>query len=279
MDKHSYLIFEAYKNNLKKIISEAPVELAGDIGPEGLKAEFPEMSKGKYDLSPEETAKVYKTFIDKFKSEGGKSPKLYKDFYEMEIAPVVREVKPTINATNSKYTARVLYNAMKAAGVVKDERDGVALKKGVSEKGAKTLANYTLKNAGKLDKEEGKAKKSSSANIDDPIMRRFWERILGEGEYSREDLNRMIIEDNPDMEESEARTNISALIMSGYLKKTGQNTYEAVDPEEESEKEEKEGEGSGEITTGYDPEEVEDFDKDPYGGVYVGPTRGSGPMD
>lgn len=283
MDKQSKLIFENYLKVRQNILNElAPVEMGEYSGTgEDIKAEFPEQSRGKYDLTPEETATVYKQFLTSFKAQGGKSPKLYKDFYEMELAPIIREVKPSINNTNAKYSARVLYNAMKAAGVLKDERDGVQgikMEKKVSDAGAEKLAKYTLQKAGELGKEEESVPTESGAGIDDPVMKRFWEKILGEGPYQKEELSRMMIEDNPDMEESEARINVSALIRSGYLHKV-ENGYEAVDPEEEKSGEEKEGEGSGEITTGYDPEEVEDFDKDPYGGVYIGRSKGDIPWD
>jgi hypothetical protein len=284
MTKDSHLIFEAYKKGKITLNEYAPVEM-GEYGGTGedITAEFPEQSKGKYDLTPEETAQVFKNFLMEFKSKGGKSPKLYKDFYEMELAPVVRSVKPSINNTNAKYSARVLYNALKAANVLKDEREGVMTDKSIkpSDKNVQKLAKYTLKNADKLGAEtEGEESSSSTAGegIDDPIMKRFWEKILGEGEYSREELIRMMIEDNPDLEESESKSNISALISTGYLKKSGSG-YEAVDPEEQSEKEEKEGEGSGEVTSGYDTDDVDDFDNDPYGGVYTGAYRGEGDMD
>lgn len=274
MDVHSKLIFEAYKKG--RMLNElAPVEM-GEYGGAGedISASFPEQSKGKYDLTPEETSSVFKKFLSDFREKGGKSPKLYKDFYEMELAPIVREIKPSINNTNAKYSARVLYNALKAAGVVKDERDGVQgikMEKKVSEKGAEKLTKYTLKNAGKLGIEEPSTK--GGEGIDDPVMKRFWEKIMGEGPYQKEELARMMIEDNPDMEESEARINVSALIRSGYINKT-ESGYEAVDPEEEKSTEEKEGEGTGEVTSGYDPEELEDIDNDPYGGVYVGRSKG-----
>lgn len=282
MNQDSKLIFEAYLKG--KVLNElAPVEMGEYSGTgEDISATFPEQSRGKYDLTPEETAAVYKQFLSKFKQQGGKSPKLYKDFYEMELSPVVREIKPSINNTNAKYSARVLYNALKAAGVLRDERDGVEgikMEKNVSEKGAKKLASYTIQKAGELGKEDSVTPTSSAGEgIDDPIMKRFWEKILGEGSYKKEELSRMMIEDNPDMEESEARLNVSALIRSGYLKKTEEG-YEAVDPEETSDKEEKEGEGTGEVTSGYDPDELDDIDNDPYGGVYVGKTRGDMPWD
>lgn len=275
MNKDSKLIFEAYLS--KKVLNEAPVEM-GEYGGTGedIKASFPEQSRGKYDLTPEETAAVFKQFLTKFKSQGGKSPKLYKDFYEMELSPVVREIKPSINNTNAKYTSRVLYNAMKEAQVLKDERDGVQgikMEKKVSDKGAENLAKYTIKNAGKLGEGAEEETKESGQGIDDPVMKRFWNKIFGEGPYQREELVRMIIEDNPDMEESEAKINISSLIRTGYIEKSD-GGYKAVDPEEKQDKEEKEGEGTGEVTSGYDPEELEDIDKDPYGGVYVGRTKG-----
>lgn len=278
MDKQSKLIFENYLKVRKNVLNElAPVEM-GEYGGTGedIGAEFPEQSRGKYDLTPDETASVYKQFLASFRAQGGKSPKLYKDFYEIELAPVVREIKPSINNTNAKYTARVLYNAMKAAGVLKDERDGVQgikMEKKVSDKGAEKLAKYTLQKAGELGKEDGSDVSTAGEGIDDPIMKRFWEKILGEGPYQKEELSRMMIEDNPDMEESEARINVSALIRSGYLQKVDDG-YEAIDPEEEKGTEEKEGEGTGEVTAGYDPDEIEDIDKDPYGGVYVGRTKG-----
>ena len=276
MDIDTHLIFEAYKNKKQNVLNElAPVEMGEYSGTgEEISAEFPEQSRGKYDLTPDETKSVFFKFLTDFKSSGGKSPKLYKDFYEMELAPVVREIKPSINNTNSKYTARVLYNALKAASVLKDERDGVVMDKKPSSKGVEKLTKFTLKNAGSLGKEEETSTQAEAGSgIDDPIMKRFWERILGEGPYQKEELQRMIIEDNPDMEESEARVNISALIRSGYIKKTEEG-YEAVDPEEQSDTTEKEGEGTGEVTSGYDPEELDDIDNDPHGGVYVGRSKG-----
>lgn len=92
----------------------------------------------------------------------------------------------------------------------------------------------------------------------DLISKRFWEKILGEGEYSRSELVRMLIEDNPDLEDSDSTIKISDLIMSGFLKKTPDGNYIAVDPtEQENKEEEEEGEGSGEIST-LDPDELGD---------------------
>ena len=105
----------------------------------------------------------------------------------------------------------------------------------------------------------------------DLVSKRFWEKILGEGEYSRTELTRMMIEDNPDMEESDSTMKVSDLIMSGYLKKTADGNYEAVDPSEESgsKEEEEEGEGSGEIST-LDPEELSDFNTEFDDSSYTG---------
>jgi len=289
MTKDSYLIFEAYKNHLKVLNELAPVELSGEYGGTGeeIGVEFPELSKGKYDLSPEETKQVFYAFLTKFRSLGGKSPKLYKDFYETELAPVIRSVKSSINNTNAKYTSRVLYNALKEANVVSDERDGISgvkLDKKPSQKGIEALAKFTLKNAGDLgapdDSDSSDVESSDKGQgIDDPVMRGVWLRILGEGEYSRQELQRMFIDAVPDMEESEAKMNVSSLISTGYLKKVGPDMFEAVDPEEKSEAGQEEGEGTGEVTSGVDVEDIEDIDDDQWGGVYTGPRRGEGGMD
>jgi hypothetical protein len=116
--------------------------------------------------------------------------------------------------------------------------------------------------------------------IDDLSLKRFYEKILGEGEYSRKELVKMYQEDNLDVEDADAVLKISDLIMSGYLKKTESGNFEAVDPDSEEEnKEEKEGEGTGEVTSGFENDDVEDFDQDPWGGVYTGSRRGEGSMD
>jgi hypothetical protein len=99
--------------------------------------------------------------------------------------------------------------------------------------------------------------------IRDVSSKRFWEKVLGEGEYSRKDLVKMMIEDNPDMDEDDAPIKVSNLIMSGFLKKTESGNYEAVDPSEEtSDKNQEEGEGSGEVTSGISQEELDELDGD-----------------
>jgi hypothetical protein len=99
--------------------------------------------------------------------------------------------------------------------------------------------------------------------IRDVSSKRFWEKVLGEGEYSRKDLVKMMIEDNPDMDEDDAPIKVSDLIMSGFLKKTESGNYEAVDPSEEtSDKNQEEGEGSGEVTSGISQEELDELDGD-----------------
>lgn len=127
MNKDAHLIFEIYQQKRTSVLNEAPVSFEPEYSGSGeeVKAEFPELAKGKYALTPEETAAVLSKFVANFKGMGGNSPKLYKDFYETELAPIVREINPGINNTNAKYASRVLYNALKAAKVVKDERDGV----------------------------------------------------------------------------------------------------------------------------------------------------------
>ena len=291
MNNDIHKIFETYSRHRNNLLNEnVPVEIEGGYGGTGeeVTAEFPELSRGKYDLSPDETKAVFSKFFQKFRSMGGRSPKLYKDFYEMEIGPVIREVKPSINNTNAKYSSRVLYNALKAAKVLRDERDGltsgVKLEKKPSPAGVEKLAEYTFKKAGELGKTEEEETEGVTGKqgegIDDPAMKRFWIKILDEGDYTRDELIRMYIEDNPDEEDNDAKMSIASLISTGYLVKSGTNQFKAVDPEEQSdEREAKEGEGTGEITSGYEDEDVADMDKDEWGGVHIGGWRGEGDMN
>jgi len=160
MNKDAHLIFEAYKTKKTSTLTEAPVTFEPDYKGSGeeVKAEFPELAKGKYALSEEETAAVLSKFVANFKAMGGNSPKLYKDFYETELSPLVREVSPGINNTNAKYASRVLYNALKAAKVVKDERDGVQgvkRDKGMpSQAGIQKLAQVTSTDPERFEGEE-----------------------------------------------------------------------------------------------------------------------------
>jgi hypothetical protein len=160
MNKDTYQIFEAYKSYRNNVLKEAPVVLEPEYSGTGgeVKAEFPELAQGKYALSEEQTAAVLSKFVETFKAAGGKSPKLYKDFYETVIGPIVKEVNPSINNTNSKYTSRVLYNALKAAKVVKDERDGVegvSKNKGMpTSSGVQKLANIVSSSPEKFEGEE-----------------------------------------------------------------------------------------------------------------------------
>lgn len=183
MNKDVHSIFEAYKNKKAELLGEAPVTFEPEYKGSGeeVKAEFPELAKGKYALSVEETAAVLSKFVAKFKSMGGSSPKLYKDFYEMELAPVVREVNPGINNTNAKYAARVLYNALKAAKVVKDERDGiqgVQKDKGIpSQAGVQKLAQITAADPEKFAGEEEVAEEKPVSKAYNPNAEYYFKTI------------------------------------------------------------------------------------------------------
>lgn len=183
MNKETHLIFEAYRKQLSKTLNEGPVAFEPEYAGSGeeVKAEFPELAKGKYALSEEETAAVLSKFVAKFKSMGGSSPKLYKDFYEMELSPVVREVNPGINNTNAKYAARVLYNALKAAKVVKDERDGV---EGVqkdrgmpSQAGVQKLAQITAADPERFEGEEETVEQKPTSKAYNPNAEYYFKTI------------------------------------------------------------------------------------------------------
>ena len=182
MNKDIHMIFEAYKNK-KSLLSEGPVSFEPEYAGSGeeVKAEFPELAKGKYALSADETAAVLSKFIAKFKAMGGNSPKLYKDFYEMELSPVVREVNPGINNTNAKYAARVLYNALKAAKVVKDERDGVEgvqKDRGIpSQAGVQKLAQITAADPERFEGEEEAVTEKPASRAYNPNAEYYFKTI------------------------------------------------------------------------------------------------------
>jgi hypothetical protein len=183
MNKDIYMIFEAYKNKKAELLGEAPVTFEPEYKGSGeeVKAEFPELAKGKYALSPEETASVLSKFVSNFKAMGGSSPKLYKDFYETVLGPLVREVNPGINNTNAKYASRVLYNALKAAKVVKDERDGVQgvkKDKGVpSQAGVQKLAQVVSSNPERFEGEEEVAAEKPASQAYNPNREYYFKTI------------------------------------------------------------------------------------------------------
>ena len=163
MNKDIYSIFEAYKNKRAELLSEGPIAFEPEYKGSGeeIKAEFPELAQGKYALDEGQTAQALSKFVQKFKAEGGKSPMLYKDFYEAKLSPIVREVNPAINNTNAKYASRVLYNALRAAGALKDERDGVEGVRGAkSEHGIKKIAKVATENPEEFAGEEASVEKS-----------------------------------------------------------------------------------------------------------------------
>lgn len=120
----------------ESLISELQVEVEpGYSGTGGeVEAKFPELAKGKYELTPEQTKEVLTMVVTRIKEDlGGQSPKLFEDFYKSEIAPIIKKVVPSMSNTNAKYAARILHNALRTAKVIRDERDGATGTKMTSE--------------------------------------------------------------------------------------------------------------------------------------------------
>lgn len=122
-------LFESLLNELQVEVEPGYSGTGGEV-----KATFPELSKGKYELTPEQTKDVLTMVVSRLKEDlGGQSPKLFEDFYKTEIAPLIRKVVPGMSNTNARYAARILHNALRTAKVVRDERDGATGTKMLSE--------------------------------------------------------------------------------------------------------------------------------------------------
>lgn len=138
MNKDVHSIFEAYLAKRTSILTEAPVELQRQEEIKGSEEELgkvvgevpvtfgqsDEKNKVKYFIDKSGIKDVVVAYLLKFKADGGKTIASYTDHYKNYIAPIVKE-KTNLNNTLSKYAARCVYDGIKNAGWVKDERDGV----------------------------------------------------------------------------------------------------------------------------------------------------------
>jgi hypothetical protein len=172
MNKDVHMIFEAYKKQMFQILNEAPPvgfdepfaqqspeEKQQQIKDVAKEVQFPAGAKGKYELDAAQTEQVIAGVEAKLKEMGGVSKAPYKFFQEQVVAEVVRQVAPAIKTANSKYAARVVYNAMRKGKILKDETTGfsggVAKDKGYSSAaGKQKLAEVIVANPEKFEGEE-----------------------------------------------------------------------------------------------------------------------------
>ena len=196
MNKDVHSIFEAYMNKRAELLGEAPIgfeEPFSKMSPEeqeksiqGAQAEFPEQAQGKYAIDENQTTQVISKVVAYLKKNGDYSPKLYKDFQKDIVAPFVREINSSINPTNSTYTARVVYNAMRKAKIVKDETtgmEGVKKDKGYpTERGKAQLAQKIVANPESFSEKETEPEEieSGAQETDKPVNVRIKNWILDE---------------------------------------------------------------------------------------------------
>jgi hypothetical protein len=172
MNKDAHLIFEAYKKQTFQILNEAPPvgfdepfaqkspeEKQQQIKDVAKEVQFPPGAKGKYDLDVTQTEQVIAGVEAKLKEMGGATNAPYKFFQENTVAEIVRQVAPAIKVANSRYTARVVYNAMRKGKILKDETTGfgggVAKDKGYSSAaGKRKLAEIIVADPEKFEGEE-----------------------------------------------------------------------------------------------------------------------------
>ena len=115
--------FEAlYKQTLKNLNEDMPVDLAPGVNV-GIGADVPVSftDSANYKLEPEQAARVIDSVVDYLITRNNRSPLPYRSFQTDVIADKI-VIYSSLNSTKAKYAARVVYNAMKDAGIISDER-------------------------------------------------------------------------------------------------------------------------------------------------------------
>lgn len=120
-----------YSKHIQRISEDMPINLELGVVPgasERAPATFTDTAN--YKITPEQVVRVIDSVIDYLQTRNNYSPLPYKDFQKMVIADKIVGFT-SLNSTKAVYAARVVYNAMKDAGFITDERSssrkGVAL--------------------------------------------------------------------------------------------------------------------------------------------------------
>jgi hypothetical protein len=113
-----------YENILKTLSEDMPVDLEPGINV-GAGANLPVSftDTANYKITPEQAARVIDSVIDYLHTRNGHSPLPYRSFQTDVIAGKI-VLYSTLNPTKAVYAARVVYNAMRDAGFITDERSG-----------------------------------------------------------------------------------------------------------------------------------------------------------
>lgn len=113
-----------YNKYIQRISEDMPVNLEPGIGAgAGERAPATFTDTANYKITPEQVASVIDSVIDYLQTRNNYSPLPYKDFQKMVMADKIVALTP-LNPTKAVYAARVVYNAMKDAGFITDEKSG-----------------------------------------------------------------------------------------------------------------------------------------------------------
>jgi hypothetical protein len=113
-----------YNKYIQRISEDMPVNLEPGIGAgAGERAPATFTDTANYKITPELVASVIDSVIDYLQTRNNYSPLPYKDFQKMVMADKIVALTP-LNPTKAVYAARVVYNAMKDAGFITDEKSG-----------------------------------------------------------------------------------------------------------------------------------------------------------
>lgn len=111
-----------YEKFLTKISEDMPVDLMPGINVgAGTNAPATFTDTANYKLTPEQTARVIDSVIDYLQTRNNHSPLPYKEFQKHVIADKI-VTHSSLNPTKAVYASRVIYNAMKDAGFITDEK-------------------------------------------------------------------------------------------------------------------------------------------------------------
>jgi hypothetical protein len=113
-----------YNKYIQRISEDMPINLEPGIGVgAGERAPATFTDTANYKITPQQVASVIDSVIDYLQTRNNYSPLPYKDFQKMVIADKI-VAHTSLNPTKAVYAARVVYNAMKDAGFITDEKSG-----------------------------------------------------------------------------------------------------------------------------------------------------------
>ena len=164
-----------YSKYIQRISEDMPINLELGIAPgAGERAPATFTDTANYKITPEQVASVIDSVIDYLQTRNNYSPLPYKDFQKMVMADKIVALTP-LNPTKAVYAARVVYNAMKDAGFITDEKS--SSKKGITldaDPTAEDVEEIATEVAAEVAEIETEAPEKEKIVIDDDEVTTFF---------------------------------------------------------------------------------------------------------